>query len=109
MEPVMTQPTDGESWKMCDTDEGSISLSYIAPVRANWTPDTELKPAAKLTGTFFWDRITAQSLPRTPIAMMLAAVMALNAYSDTSPNGQLLPGPIASLQLAARRRRLAES
>lgn len=24
----MTQPTDGEIWKMCDTEEGSISLSY---------------------------------------------------------------------------------
>lgn len=33
------------------------------------------------TGTFFCDRTTAQSLPRTPIAMMFAAVMALNAYS----------------------------
>jgi hypothetical protein len=27
MEPVMTQPTDGEIWKMCETDEGSMSLS----------------------------------------------------------------------------------
>ena len=34
-----------------------------------------------LTGTFFWDRTTAQSLPRTPIDMMFAAVIALNAYS----------------------------
>lgn len=35
----------------------------------------------KLTGTFFCDRTTAQSLPRTPTDMMLAAVIALNAYS----------------------------
>jgi hypothetical protein len=35
------------------------------------------------TGTFFWDSTTAQSLPRTPIAMMLAAVIALKAYSVT--------------------------
>ena len=27
MEPVMTQPTDEESLKTCDTEEGSISLS----------------------------------------------------------------------------------
>lgn len=28
MEPVMTQPTEGEIWKMWDTDDGSISLSW---------------------------------------------------------------------------------
>ena len=39
---------------------------------------------SKPTGTFFWDRTTAQFLPRTPIDMMLAAVMALKAYSETS-------------------------
>lgn len=33
------------------------------------------------TGTFFWERTTAQSLPLTPIDMMFAAVMALKAYS----------------------------
>jgi hypothetical protein len=38
----------------------------------------EIEP---LTGTFFWDNTTAQSLPRTPIDMIFAAVMALNAYS----------------------------
>jgi hypothetical protein len=27
MDPVMTQPTDGESLKMCETDDGSMSLS----------------------------------------------------------------------------------
>jgi hypothetical protein len=35
----------------------------------------------KRTGTFFWDRTTAESFPRTPIDMMFAAVMALKAYS----------------------------
>lgn len=30
IEPVMTHPTDGESLKMWDTEEGSISLSYKA-------------------------------------------------------------------------------
>jgi hypothetical protein len=44
---------------MYDTEEGSISLS----------------------GTFFCERTTAQSLPRTPIDMMFAAVIALKAYS----------------------------
>ena len=34
-----------------------------------------------LTGTFFWERTTAQSFPLTPTDMMFAAVMALNAYS----------------------------
>lgn len=33
------------------------------------------------TGTFFCDSTTAQSLPRTPTDRMLAAVMALKAYS----------------------------
>lgn len=27
IDPVITQPTDGDSLKMCDTEEGSISLS----------------------------------------------------------------------------------
>lgn len=35
----------------------------------------------KPTGTFFWDRTTAQSFPLTPTDMMFAAVMALKAYS----------------------------
>lgn len=33
------------------------------------------------TGTFFWERTTAQSLPLMPIDMIFAAVIALNAYS----------------------------
>lgn len=28
IEPVMTHPTDGESLKICETEEGSINLSY---------------------------------------------------------------------------------
>lgn len=28
IEPVITLPTDGEIWKRCDTEEGSISLSW---------------------------------------------------------------------------------
>lgn len=42
------------------------------------------------TGTFFCDRTTAQSLPRTPIAMMFAAVIALKAYSVDTLEDQLL-------------------
>ena len=34
------------------------------------------------TGTFFWDKITAQFLPRTPTDVILAAVIALKAYSE---------------------------
>ena len=34
------------------------------------------------TGTFFCERTTAQSFPRTPTEVMLAAVIALNAYSE---------------------------
>jgi len=33
-EPVITQPTDGDSWKMWDTDEGSMSLSYSSSMLA---------------------------------------------------------------------------
>jgi hypothetical protein len=33
------------------------------------------------TGTFFWERTTAQSFPLMPTDMMFAAVMALKAYS----------------------------
>ncbi len=57
----MTHPTEGESLKMWETEEGSMSLS----------------------GTFFWETTTAQFFPRTPTELMLAAVMALKAYSGT--------------------------
>ena len=33
------------------------------------------------SGTFFWDITTPQSLPRSEMEVMLAAVMALKAYS----------------------------
>lgn len=59
IEPVMTHPTDGESLKTWETDEGSMSLS----------------------GTFFCDTTTAQLFPRTPTDVIFAAVIALNAYS----------------------------
>lgn len=32
IDPVMTQPTEGEIWKMWDTEAGSISLSYVASI-----------------------------------------------------------------------------
>ena len=42
------------------------------------------------TGTFFCDKTTAQSLPRTPTDIIFAAVMALNAYSvHASDRGRL--------------------
>lgn len=50
----------------------------------------------ELTGTFFCERTTAQSLPRTPIAMMLAAVIALNAYSAQSKHVSALHGEARS-------------
>ena len=37
--------------------------------------------AVDLTGTFFWESTTAQSFPLTPTDVILAAVIALNAYS----------------------------
>lgn len=39
------------------------------------------------TGTFFCEMTTAQSLPRMPSEVMLAAVMALKAYSDGGVSG----------------------
>jgi len=42
---------------------------------------SRLTAAGSLTGTFFCEMTTAQSLPRTPSDVMLAAVMALKAYS----------------------------
>jgi hypothetical protein len=36
----------------------------------------------ELTGTFFCEMTTAQSFPLTPMEVMLAAVMALKAYSE---------------------------
>jgi hypothetical protein len=72
----MTQPTDGDSLKMWDTEVGSMSLSCTYGERA-------VRPVATglLTGTFFCEMTTAQSLPRTPSDVMFAAVIALNAYS----------------------------
>lgn len=61
---------------MWDTEAGSISLSYIPAQCAVAFPI-----AAVLTGTFFCEITTAQSLPRTPNEVMFAAVIALKAYS----------------------------
>jgi hypothetical protein len=43
-----------------------------------------------LSGTFFCEMTTAQSLPRTPTEVMFAAVMALNAYSVQCKPGDAL-------------------
>jgi hypothetical protein len=40
-----------------------------------------------LTATFFCEITTAQSLPLTPMEVMLAEVMALNAYSGRFVSG----------------------
>lgn len=77
MEPVITQPTEGDSLKMWDTEEGSMSLS--CHIRQRHGHALGLHQAR--TGTFFCEMTTAQSLPRTPSDVMFAAVMALNAYS----------------------------
>ena len=81
MEPVITQPTEGESLKMCETEDGSMSLS-CTPWNVRALVELEANRLILLTGTFFCERTTAQSLPRTPIDVIFAAVMALNAYSD---------------------------
>lgn len=62
---------------MCVTELASMSLSWLGQ---SWRAEGVGGP----TGTFFCDRTTAQFLPRTPIDMMLAAVIALKAYSETS-------------------------
>lgn len=76
MEPVMTQPTEGEILKTWVTEEGSISLSCDCQ---HLLSGLKLCPA--LTGTFFCESTTAHDFPRTPTDVMLAAVIALNAYS----------------------------
>jgi len=81
MEPVMTQPTDGDSLKMWETEEGSMSLSYIEASVPRYRLSKWMQP----TGTFFCEMTTAQSLPLTPNDVMFAAVIALNAYSVCPP------------------------
>jgi hypothetical protein len=74
----MTQPTEGEILKTCETEEGSINLSCARkPIREGTPPDSKLFH----TGTFFCDSTTAHDFPLTPTDVMLAAVMALKAYS----------------------------
>lgn len=78
MDPVMTHPTEGESWKMWVTEAGSISLS-CAGVNSSKAGSQVLR--LRHTGTFFCDSTTAQSFPRIPTDMIFAAVIALKAYS----------------------------
>ena len=82
IDPVITQPTEGESLKMCDTDDGSISLSYF-PMSGPLAPTVHIIQSQP-TGTFFCDNTAAQFLPLTPTEVMLAAVIALKAYSRTT-------------------------
>jgi hypothetical protein len=84
MEPVMTQPTDGDSLKMWETEEGSISLSYKQLLVSSTHQAAASLVGCEVmqrTGTFFCEMTTAQSLPLTPNDVMFAAVIALNAYS----------------------------
>lgn len=83
IDPVITQPTEGESLKMCETEDGSMSLSFT-PCNVRALLDVEPNKMRLLTGTFFCERTTAQFFPRTPIDVIFAAVIALNAYSDQS-------------------------
>ena len=78
---------------MYDTDDGSMSLSWIAsqPCRRSSSRGDETRK--RRTGTFFCEITTAQSFPRTPTEVMLAAVMALNAYSEQRVRRGVLPGP----------------
>lgn len=54
----------------------SCVVSYQPPLSSSPTVS-----GLQHTGTFFCEITTAQSFPRTPTDVMLAAVMALNAYS----------------------------
>lgn len=91
IDPVITQPTDGDSLKTWETEDGSISLSYrkrimsLYPLMLRYPRYRScciIPVGSKIhTGTFFWDRTTAQSFPRTPTDVILAAVTALKAYS----------------------------
>jgi len=82
IEPVMTQPTDGERVKMYVTEAGSSSLSCHVQSHQHITllypKPLEL---SKRTGTFFCDITTAQSFPLIPTVVIFAAVIALKAYS----------------------------
>ena len=58
-----------------------MSLS-CTPYNVRTRLDFDVSKLRLLTGTFFCERTTAQLLPRTPIDVIFAAVIALNAYSD---------------------------
>lgn len=77
----MTLPTEGEILKTCETEDGSISLSWRKCENRTDQNTLLAESASRLTATFFCDSTTAQFFPLTPIEVMLADVMALNAYS----------------------------
>lgn len=86
MDPVITHPTEGESLKIWETDCGSINLSCSSTLAELQTNDKERDEERMIdfTGTFFCDSTTAQFFPRTPTEVILAAVMALKAYSEVA-------------------------
>jgi len=75
----MTQPTDDESLKTYETEDGSMSLSYSG-FGLDW--DVRRVGVALLTGTFFCDSTTAHFFPLMPTDRMFAPVIALKAYSE---------------------------
>jgi hypothetical protein len=64
--------------------QGQSAYPKVAYLLAFYEPHLLIYVCSKPTGTFFCDRTTAQSLPRTPTDVMFAAVIALNAYSVTA-------------------------
>lgn len=66
---------------MYETEAGSMSLSCKTEASVSVVIYWAGCACVPLTGTFFWEMTTAQSLPRTPTDVMLAAVIALKAYS----------------------------
>ena len=76
----MTQPTDGDNLKTYETEDGSINLSCSLEVD-QLSNHAAYAIVELLTGTFFCDSTTAQSLPLIPTDSMFAPVIALKAYS----------------------------
>jgi hypothetical protein len=60
-------------------DATALSASFPACLDMASSQPPSSQP---LTGTFFCEMTTAQSFPRTPTEVILAAVMALKAYSE---------------------------
>lgn len=76
--PVITHPMFLVIWKMCDTVEGSISLSYIVQM---YDFEKNFICYFELTGTFLWVTTTAVSEPLRPTEVRPPWLIALNAYS----------------------------